>query len=198
MTRTSSPRRKASIARCSTSSVSWTRSTARSSFATWTSPSASGPRSGSVPNLVGTDPLLGPEAEGDVHVAKLERAVDLVQETEEVEHLAIDAFRRGEDVRVILRKGSDARQPLRDSRFLIPVEPREVGVPHGQVPVAPRLGPEQEAVARAVHRLDAELALVDLDEEHVLAVSAGVARCPEELLVENLGRDDLLVAVLDV
>src|ERR1039457_897695 len=155
-------------------------------------------RLGSVPNLVGTDPLLGPEAEGDVHVVKLERAVDLVQETEEVEHLAIDAFRRGEDVRVILRKGSDSRQPLRDSRFLIPVEPREVGVPHGQVPVAPRLRPEQEAVARAVHRLDAELALVDLDEEHVLAVSAGVARCPEELLVENLGRDDLLVAVLDV
>src|ERR1035437_9061848 len=35
-------------------------------------------RLGSVPNLVGADPFLGPEAEGDVHVAKLERAVNLV------------------------------------------------------------------------------------------------------------------------
>src|ERR1017187_3704638 len=153
---------------------------------------------GAVPHGVGADALLGPEAEGDVHVAKLERAVDLVEETEEVEHLAIDAFRRGEDVRVVLREGTHARQPLRDSRFLIPVEPREVGVPHGQVPVAPRLRREQEAVPRAVHRLDAELALVDLDEEHVVAVVARVSRGREQLLVEALGREDLLIAVLDV
>src|ERR1017187_5684545 len=155
-------------------------------------------RLGSVPNLVGADPFLGPEAEGDVHVAKLERAVNLVQEKEEVEHLAADAFRRGEDVRVILRKGPDARQPLRDSGFLIPVEPRKIGVPDREVAmrVVPRL--EQEAVARAVHRLDTEFPLVDRHEVHVVAVSAGVPRGPEELLVENLGRDDLLVAVLDV
>src|SRR5450759_900399 len=35
-------------------------------------------RLGPVPDRVGADPFLGPEAEGDVHVAKRERAINLV------------------------------------------------------------------------------------------------------------------------
>ena len=78
------------------------------------------------------------------------------------------------------------------------MEPPEVGVSHGEIAIRPVARLEEQEVAGAVHRLDAELPLVDLRPVHVLVVVLVVAGELEELGVEDLRRQDFLVAALRV
>ena len=136
----------------------------------------------------------GPQPERDFDVREPEGAVDEVEKLEEGEDLGFDFLGRREDVGVVLRERAHARQARRHARQLVAVQPAEIGEAHRQVAVRPVLHLEDQVVAGAVHRLDAELPLLDVREKHVLAVVRVVARSLEELHVEDLGRDDLFVA----
>ncbi len=67
-----------------------------------------------------------------------------------------------------------------------------------QLAVRVRAQREEQAVARAVHRLQAEVALLDLEPEHVLLVLLPVAGRDPEVGVVELRRAHLLVAALSV
>ena len=128
-----------------------------------------------------------------------------------------------EDVRVVLAEAAHARQAVHHARALVAMQATEVGHAPGQLAVAAAAMPEDQAVARAVHRLGAGVlhllvhvgqkrcvVLIGLDgfdrldavfgrgEEHVLAVVRQVPAGLEQALVEDLRRDHFFVAVLDV
>ena len=57
---------------------------------------------------------------------------------------------------------------------------------------------EEHAVGGAVHRLEAKLLPLDVEQEHVLLVLGGVARRLPQLEVEDVWGDDLVVVALEV
>ena len=73
-----------------------------------------------------------------------------------------------------------------------------LGHPQRQLAVAVGAVGVERAVARAVHRLQPELAVLGLEREHVLAVLLPVPRGDPQLLVVDLRRADLDVAALAV
>src|SRR5688572_8827356 len=73
------------------------------------------------------------------------------------------------------------------------MEAREVCEAKRQVAIRALRDRVEVRVAGTVHRLHAELALVDLAEEEVLSVVIVVTGALPELDVEDLGRDDLVV-----
>ncbi len=151
-----------------------------------------------VPERVRADPLLRAQPERHLDLRESEGPVHGVHEVEEPEDLVLHLLERREDVGVVLRERPDAGQPGRDSRELVAVQPAEVGVAHRKVPVRPEPRLVQEEVARAVHRLDAELPLVDQSPVHVVVVVLVVPGQPEEIRVEDLRGDDLLVAAAGI
>src|SRR6266536_3774136 len=146
-----------------------------------------------VPVLVRTNSLVRPGSERDIDVMELESPVDVVQEVDECRDLRLDLVDRAVDVGVVLGERAYARQAGRHARSLVTVEPSEIGETHRQLAVRPEPLLEYQVVPGAVHRLDPELPLLDLREVHVVPVVVVVTGDPEELGVENLGRDDLLV-----
>ncbi len=98
-----------------------------------------------------------------------------------------------------------------DPAALEAVEPAEVRDSPRQLPVASLSLPEDEAVPRAVHRLlhdGLEIRRLAVAEQiqrlrgrrkvHVLAVARQMAARLEQASIEDLRRDDLLVAVVTV
>ena len=81
---------------------------------------------------------------------------------------------------------------------LVSVENARLGHPQRQLAVAVGAVGVERAVARAVHRLQPELAVLGLEREHVLAVLLPVPRGDPELLVVDLRRAHLDVAALAV
>ena len=73
------------------------------------------------------------------------------------------------------------------------MEAPEVGEAHGQLAVRPEPLLEHQVMPGTVHRLDAELPLLDLREVHVLAVVLVVAGDLEQLGVIDLRGHDLVV-----
>ena len=158
---------------------------------------------GVVPRRVGADALLRPgrklhrevALEAEVGVGRQDQVVDLEAL---LRHLLLGA----EDVGVVLREGAHPHQPVQRARRLVAVHDAELG--HAQRQVAVRAQPvlEDLDVARAVHRLDGEDALVlglvagRLRHEHVLAEPAPVAGGLPQRLVEQLRRVDLAVVAL--
>lgn len=74
----------------------------------------------------------------------------------------------------------------------------EVGHADGQVLVRPGRLVEHQAVARAVHRLQPEVLLLDLELEHAVGVVVPVARGVPQLGVVDVGADHLLEPSLPV
>ena len=100
-----------------------------------------------------------------------------------------------EDVRVVLGEAAHAHQPVQRARRLVAVHDAELGDPVGQLAIGPQPVLEDLHVARAVHRLDGELALVlGHGGEHVLAEGLPVARGLPQRLVEDLRPVHLAIA----
>ncbi len=70
--------------------------------------------------------------------------------------LVFDLRGPAEDMPVVLVEPSDARQAAQSARDLVTVERAEVGIPDREVAIAAQFGRENEAVAGAVHRLEAD------------------------------------------
>ncbi len=155
---------------------------------------------GVIPGLVRADALLGPRreldgqlaGEAEVLIGRQDQVVDLQAL---LGHLLLGA----EDVRVVLREGAHAQQPVQRARRLVAVHDAEFGEPQRQLAIRAQAVLEDLDVARAVHRLDGEDALVlgvlagRGRLEHVLAEPAPVARGLPQRLVEQLRRVDFLI-----
>ena len=84
--------------------------------------------------------------------------------------LALDLLRRAEDVRVVLRKAAHAQQSVHRARALVAVDIPQLRIAHRQVAIALRRVLVDQDVARAVHRLQPVLGVVELHRRiHVLA-----------------------------
>ena len=154
-------------------------------------------RLGDVPLLVGADPVLGPRRELDLDLEP-ELVVDRVAEVEAAGDLVLDLLGGAEDVRVVLREHPHAQEPVEGAGQLVAVQDAGLGHPQRQLAVAVGAVGVERAVARAVHRLQPELAVLGLEREHVLAVLLPVARGDPQLLVVDLRRAHLDVAALAV
>ena len=100
-----------------------------------------------------------------------------------------------EDVRIVLGEAAHAHQAVQRARRLVAMHDAELGHAIGQLAVGPQPVLEDLDVARAVHRLDGELALVlGHRGEHVLAERLPVARGLPQRLVEDLRSVHLAIA----
>jgi len=113
-------------------------------------------------------------------------------------NLILDLRGRAEDVGIVLHEPPHTRQASQRSACLIPVDDTELGHADGELLVTAIFRVEDEAVARAVHGFKGPLLLLDVEREHVVLVVLPVTRGLPELRVVHVGRDDLLVATLEV
>ena len=88
-----------------------------------------------------------------------------------------------------------AKQPGQRARALVPVQPADLGDAQRQVPVRAQRVAVHVRRLRAVHRLQAERLLLDVELEHVVAVEVPVPGLLPQLLVHQDRRRGLEVAV---
>ena len=155
---------------------------------------------GMIPHLVGADALLRPgrelhreiALEAEIGIGRQDQVVDL-------EALVGQLLLGAEHMRVVLGEAAHAHQPVQRAGRLVAMHDAEFGQPQRQVAIALQAVLEDLHVARTVHRLDREPALVlglvagRLRREHVLAVPVPVAGGLPQRLVEHLRRVDLAV-----
>ena len=87
---------------------------------------------------------------------------------------------------------------MEGSAVLVTVQDAEVCHAERQLAVGPGAAVEHEAVARAVHGLEAKLLLLDVDRKHVLLVVVRVAADLPQVKVVHVGRHDLVVLILPI
>ena len=114
-------------------------------------------------------------------------------------HSSASCVLGAEHMRVVLGEAAHAHQPVHGARRLVAVHDAEFGQAQRQVAIALQAVLEDLHMARAVHRLEREPALVlglvagRLRREHVLAIPVPVAGGLPQRLVEDLRRVDLAV-----
>ena len=99
----------------------------------------------------------------------------MLHEVEQRRDLLLDLRRHAEHVRVVLHEAAHAREAGERARRLVAVEDAELGHADRQLLVRAVARVEDEAVARAVHRLERPLFLLDVEREHVVLVVLPVA-----------------------
>ena len=154
---------------------------------------------GMIPHLVGADALVRPgrelhrefALEAEIRIGRQDEIVDLQAFVGELRFGA-------EHMGVVLGKSAHPHQPMHRARRLIAMHDAEFGEAQRQVAIALQPVLEDLHMARAVHRLEHEPALVlglvagRLRGEHVLAIPFPMARGFPQHLVENLRRVDLV------
>ena len=115
---------------------------------------------GPLPLLIGADRLVGAGRELDPRLVETEALVELVDARADRVDLVGHLIERAVDVRVVLGEGAHPEQPMQDSLPLIARDEPELGQPQRQLSVGVAAGGEDEAGARAVHRLERVLALL--------------------------------------
>ena len=102
-------------------------------------------------------------------------------EVEQRRDLVLELLLGAEDVAVVLREAADAHQPVQRAGPLVAVHRAELEQPQRQLAVAALPAAEDEAVHRAVHRLQVVRAVVHLHRRvHAVLVPVEVARCLEQ------------------
>mmetsp|Transcript_31380 Transcript_31380/g.43544 ORF Transcript_31380/g.43544 Transcript_31380/m.43544 type:complete len:284 (+) Transcript_31380:1044-1895(+) len=87
---------------------------------------------------------------------------------------------------------------MQRSACLVPVQHSKVCQPQRQLAERPLPHVEHDAVAGAVHGLEAKLLLVDVETEHIFLVVVCVAGGLPQLEVVDVGRDNLVILKLPV
>lgn len=93
-------------------------------------------------------------------------------------------------MRIILRKPPDTAQSTKRTTRFVAMNDSKLCHPDWKLPIAPISRIEYQSMARAVHRLEPELLLVDRKREHVVFVVLPMTRCHPEFGAEHVGRDD--------
>lgn len=107
-------------------------------------------------------------------------------------------FGHAEVVSIVLLEPPDPRQSTQGTTRLVPVQDTEVGHPDRELSVRAVARGKDQGVRRAVHRLERERLLLDIELEHVFGIVLPVTRSLPQSRVEHVGRDDLLVVALAV
>ena len=152
---------------------------------------------GASPVLVRTHGVLG--AGGKLNV--ILKAKLLVHGVDEVDHthdLVGQLVGTHKQVGVVLVKATHAEQTVQGAAQLVAVHQANLAGADGQLAVGVRLGGVHQHAARAVHRLNAVLFVVNNGRVHVVLVVVPVARGLPQLLVHDERRGDLHVASLVV
>ena len=136
------------------------------------------PRLGALPLLVAADRLLRAGRELDPDVVEPEAGVELVDRLADRVDLVGDLVERAVDVRVVLGEGAHPEQPVQDALALVAGDVAELGQPQRQLAVGVALGAEDQAGARAVHRLEREAALVALALRTARRSTCSRGSCP--------------------
>ena len=125
----------------------------------------------------------------------------LVHGIDEVDHahdLVGQLVGTHKQVRVVLVKAAHAEQAVQGAAQLVAVDQANLAGANGQLAIGVRLGGVHQHAARAVHRLNAVLFVVDDGGVHVVLVVVPVTRGLPQLLVHDERRGDLHVAGLVV
>lgn len=135
-------------------------------------------------------------------VLKTKHPVNLVDELEAAENLLLNLVLGTENMCIVLLEPPDPSKPRESSGELVPVQSSEISHSNRQFFVRVGLVLEHEAVAGAVHGLQALaldlLAFLGLDQVEVVLIVLVVAGYLPEVGVEDVGGDHLFVPVLRV
>ncbi len=155
-----------------------------------------------IPHGVGADALVRARRELDGDLVEAEIGIGRQDQVVDLQALGRKLLLGAEDMRVVLREAAHPHQPMQRARRLVAVDSAEFRKLYRQIAVGLQAVLEDLDVARAVHRLQREDAIVvgvvagDRHLEHVVAVPAPVAGRLPQRLVEHLRRVDLLIALL--
>ena len=135
-----------------------------------------------IPHLVRADALV--RAGRELHDDLVETEIGIGREDQVVDLQALlgHLIFRAEDMRIVLREAAHAHQAMHRARRLVAMHGAELRKAQRQIAIGFQPVLEDLHVARAVHRLESEDALVlglvagRLHGEHVLAIPAPVAR----------------------
>ena len=156
---------------------------------------------GAVPLLRAADELLVlrvPGGELDLELLEAEGFEDGLGEVDARGDLVFDLLRSAEDVGVVLRKAANAQQAVHGAAALVAID-----IARARHSAAAGRGSSwrvlvDKDVARAVHRLQAVLRVVELHRRvHVFAVVLFVAGDLPELAAHDVRREDHVVAAPD-
>ena len=132
-------------------------------------------------------------------VVELERFENIEHDVDHFFELFEQLVGAYEHVGVVLREAAHTGQAVQLARLLVAIHRAELRQAHRQLLVGAGLRAVDFAVMGAVHRLEQILFALDrgVDRlERVLAVFGVVAGGHVQFLIADVGRDDLLVAVL--
>ena len=147
--------------------------------------------------MIGADALFRPRRQLDENIFEAEVFVDRQHQIVDLEAFLHDLIFGDEDVGVVLREVAHAQHAVQRARRFIAMDFAELGDFQRQVAIAFEPVLINLHVARAVHRLAAEHALIrQRGRKHVLAVVLPVAREFPEMLFHHVGRVDFLIAGL--
>ncbi len=155
---------------------------------------------GDVPIRQLAEELLGARRDRHLDPVDAELLVDLGGHLEEAVDLVRDLLGLAVDVGIVLGEGADAGDAVERAAALVAMQARELRPADRELAVAALRRAVEMAMARTVHRLDAELlALVRAGEPvHVVVELLVVARGLEQIRAEELRRHDLAIAVLRI
>ena len=120
-------------------------------------------------------------------------------ELQAAHHFVFDLLRRAENMRVVLREAAHAHQAVHHARSLVAIHRAQFAQPHRKIAIAVQLVFVNQNVARAVHRLELILGVVQLHGlEHVVAVEIGVPGNLPQIAPHDVRRVDQRVAARQV
>ena len=158
---------------------------------------------GMIPGFLGADALFRPGRELHRHLAlEAEIGVGAQDQIVDLETLLGHLLLGAEHMRVVLGEGANAHQAVQGARRLVAMHDAEFGHAQRQFAIGAQAVLENLDMARAVHRLDREDALVlglvarGFRHEHVFAEPAPMAGRLPQRLVEQLRRVDFLIVAL--
>ena len=128
-------------------------------------------------------------------IGQTEGGVNLIEQTNDVLDLVLHLIPGHEDVGIILREAAHAEQAVQRTGQLVTVYQTQLADTQRQLLVGVRLSLVNQHAARAVHRLDCVILVVDDGGVHVLLVVIPVTGTLPQLAVEDHRGGNLNVAV---
>src|SRR5439155_1745587 len=149
-----------------------------------------------IPDFIRADALRRAKRQPDRNILEPEVLVDRERQAIERSDLRLDIVRGAEDVAVVLDERAYPHDAVQRAGGLVAVAEAELAVAQRQLAIAAQIRVEDLNVARAVHRLDREVALLRFRGEHVLLVVLPMARALPQAAIEDHRGAHFLVAVV--
>mmetsp|Transcript_34177 Transcript_34177/g.82782 ORF Transcript_34177/g.82782 Transcript_34177/m.82782 type:complete len:385 (+) Transcript_34177:128-1282(+) len=131
---------------------------------------------GALPDIIRSDALLRPGAEVYLVVLEPETREDRLGQVQHPHELVLELLGKAEDVRIVLREPPDSHQPVQGPGSFVPVHRAKLCPSDRKFSVRAEAVFVDEAVERAVHRLDLVLLPFHVHLiEHALLVEVEVA-----------------------